>query len=55
MRISYTKNNKVANEYLKFMPHSVEGKEICEVVIESPPRPIFIYDGGGKQQECYDY
>jgi very-short-patch-repair endonuclease len=49
----YTKNNKLANECLKFMFHSIEEKEICEVVIKPSTRPIFIYDEGGKQQECY--
>jgi hypothetical protein len=49
----YTKNNKLANECLKFMFYSIEEKEICEVVIKPSPRPIFIYDEGGKQQECY--
>ena len=32
--------------------HPIEEKEICEV-IEPAPRPVFIYDEGGKQQECY--
>jgi predicted HTH transcriptional regulator len=49
----YTKNNKVANECLTFMFHSIKEKEICEVIIKPSPRPIFIYDEGGKQQECY--
>lgn len=48
----YTKN-KAANEYLKIKFHPIEEKEICEVVIEPSSRPIFIYDEGGKQQECY--
>jgi hypothetical protein len=38
---------------LKFKFHPIEEKEICEVVIKPSPRPIFIYDEGGKQQECY--
>ena len=48
----YTRN-KVANEYLKFEFHPIDEKEICEVMIEPSPRPVFIYDEGGKQQECY--
>ena len=28
-------------------------KQNCEVVIKPSPRPIFIYDEGGRQQECY--
>jgi hypothetical protein len=45
-------------EYGSLLPvmlrfHSIEEKEICEVVIKPSPRPIFIYDEGGKQQEYY--
>jgi hypothetical protein len=28
----------------------IEEKEICELMIELSPRPIFIYDDSGKQQ-----
>jgi hypothetical protein len=48
----YTRN-KMANEYMKFEFHKVEGKEICEITVSSTPKPVFIYDEGGKQQECY--
>jgi very-short-patch-repair endonuclease len=46
----YTKK-KVANEYLKVKFHSIETKEICEVVVARSPRPVFVYDEG--RQECY--
>ena len=32
-----TWNEEGANEHLKFMSHLVEGREICEVVIEPLP------------------
>lgn len=54
MQVTYTKNNKVVDVCLEFMFHPIEEKEICEVVMIKPsPRPVFIYDEGGKQQECY--
>lgn len=46
----YTRN-KVANEYLKVKFHSVDTKEICEVIISPSSRPVFVYDEG--KQECY--
>lgn len=48
----YTKN-KIANESFQVKFHCLEGKEICEVTISPAPKPVFIYDEGGKQQECY--
>jgi predicted HTH transcriptional regulator len=47
----YTKN-KIANECIKLKFHNIEGKEICEITIDPGPKPVFIYDEGGKQ-ECY--
>lgn len=35
------------------MFHPIDEKEICEIVIEPSTRPVFIYDEGGNQQECY--
>ena len=37
----YTKN-KAANEFFKVKFHNLDGQ-----------KPVFIYDEGGKQQECY--
>lgn len=48
----YTKN-KIANESFKVKFHPIDGKEICEIIIFPSPKPIFTYDEGGKQQECY--
>ena len=47
----YTKN-KIANEFFQIKFHSLGGKEICEVIISPAPKPVFVYDEGGKQQEC---
>jgi len=44
--------NKVANEFVKLKFHTVEEKEICEIIIAPTPVPIFVADEGGKQ-ECY--
>jgi hypothetical protein len=49
---TYTKN-KITNEYVRIDFHTVDAKEICEVVVAPSPKPVFIYDEGGKQQECY--
>jgi Domain of unknown function (DUF3387)/Putative DNA-binding domain len=48
----YTKN-KITNENFKLKFHSIEGKEICEVIVSPAPNPVVIYDEGGKQQEFY--
>ena len=45
--------NKIANEFFEVKFHNVGEKEICEVIIDSAPKPVFLYDEGGKQQECY--
>ena len=48
----YTKN-KIANENFKLKFHTIEGKEICEIIVSPAPKPVVIYDEGGKQQEFY--
>ena len=48
----YTKN-KIANESFRIKFYPIDGKEICEITIFPSPKPVFIYDEGGKQQECY--
>lgn len=48
----YTKN-KAANEFFKVKFHNLDGKEICEIIVSPGQKPVFIYDEGGKQQECY--
>jgi predicted HTH transcriptional regulator len=48
----YTKN-KIANEFFQVKFYTLGGKEICEVIVSPTPKPVFIYDEAGKQQECY--
>ncbi len=48
----YTRN-KIANENFKLKFHSIDEKEISEVIISPAPKPVIIYDEGGKQQEFY--
>ena len=44
--------NKITNEYIRIKFHTVEAKEICEVIVTPSPKPVFIYVEGGKQHMC---